>query len=134
MQHAGHAAIVVDEYGGTAGLVTIEDIIEEIVGEIADEYDVDEPEVEDLGRGTHRVSARLHLDELGELFGTEIEDEEIDTVGGLLAKALGAVPIAGSQARAHGLVLTAERVEGRRHRLATVLVRRDPTTEPEATP
>jgi len=134
MQHAGHAAIVVDEYGGTAGLVTIEDIIEEIVGEIADEYDVDEPEVEDLGQGTHRVSARLHLDELGELFGTEIEDEEIDTVGGLLAKALGAVPIAGSQARAHGLVLTAERVEGRRHRLATVLVRRDPTTEPEATP
>ena len=134
MQHAGHAAIVVDEYGGTAGLVTIEDIIEEIVGEIADEYDLDEPEVEDLGQGTHRVSARLHLDELGELFGTEIEDEEIDTVGGLLAKALGAVPIAGSQARAHGLVLTAERVEGRRHRLATVLVRRDPTTEPEATP
>jgi len=135
MQHAGHAAIVVDEYGGTAGLVTIEDIIEEIVGEIADEYDLDEPGVEHLGAGTHRVSARLHLDELGELFGTEIEDEEVDTVGGLLAKALGAVPIAGSQARAHGLVLTAERVEGRRHRLATVLVRRDTTTtEPEATP
>jgi CBS domain containing-hemolysin-like protein len=135
MQHAGHAAIVVDEYGGTAGLVTIEDIIEEIVGEIADEYDLDEPGVEHLGAGTHRVSARLHLDELGELFGTEIEDEQVDTVGGLLAKALGAVPIAGSQARAHGLVLTAERVEGRRHRLATVLVRRDTsTTEPEATP
>jgi CBS domain containing-hemolysin-like protein len=134
MQHAGHAAIVVDEYGGTAGLVTIEDIIEEIVGEIADEYDLDEPGVEHLGAGTHRVSARLHLDELGELFGTEIEDEEVDTVGGLLAKALGAVPIAGSQARAHGLVLTAERVEGRRHRLATVLVRRETTTEPEATP
>jgi CBS domain containing-hemolysin-like protein len=135
MQHAGHAAIVVDEYGGTAGLVTIEDIIEEIVGEIADEYDLDEPEVENLGAGSHRVSARLHLDELGELFGVEIEDEEVDTVGGLLAKALGAVPIAGSQARAHGLVLTAERVEGRRHRLATVLVRRDTTTrEPEAVP
>ena len=134
MQHAGHAAIVVDEYGGTAGIVTIEDIIEEIVGEIADEYDLDEPEVEDLGAGTHRVSARLHLDELGELFGVEIEDEEVDTVGGLLAKALGAVPIAGSQARAHGLVLTAERVEGRRHRLATVLARRDTTTEREATP
>jgi CBS domain containing-hemolysin-like protein len=134
MQHAGHAAIVVDEYGGTAGLVTIEDIIEEIVGEIADEYDLDEPEVEDLGSGTHRVSARLHLDELGELFGTEIDDEEVDTVGGLLAKALGAVPIAGSQARAHGLVLTAERVEGRRHRLATVLVRRDPSMPPEGAP
>jgi CBS domain containing-hemolysin-like protein len=133
MQHAGHAAIVVDEYGGTAGLVTIEDIIEEIVGEIADEYDVDEPDVEEVGSGTHRVSARLHLDDLGEIFGIEIEDEEVDTVGGLIAKALGAVPIAGSQARAHGLVLTAERVEGRRHRLATVLVRRDPTDEPEAT-
>jgi CBS domain containing-hemolysin-like protein len=124
MQHAGHAAIVVDEYGGTAGLVTIEDIIEEIVGEIADEYDVDEPEVEDAGNGVYRVSARLHLGELGELFDIEIEDEEVDTVGGLIAKALGRVPIAGSQARIHGLVLTAERFEGRRHRLATVLVRR----------
>jgi CBS domain containing-hemolysin-like protein len=134
MQHAGHAAVVVDEYGGTAGLVTIEDIIEEIVGEIADEYDVDEPGVENLGSGTHRVSARLHLDDLGELFGAEIEDEEVDTVGGLLAKALGAVPIAGSQARAHGLVLTTERVEGRRHRLATVLVRRDASSVREGTP
>jgi CBS domain containing-hemolysin-like protein len=129
MQHAGHAAIVVDEYGGTAGLVTIEDIIEEIVGEIADEYDLDEPEVEDAGPGAHRVSARLHLDELGELFGIEIDDEEVDTVGGLVAKALGRVPIAGAQARAHGLVLTAERVEGRRHRLATVLVQREPDAD-----
>jgi len=125
MQHAGHAAIVVDEYGGTAGLVTIEDIIEEIVGEIEDEYDVEQPEVEDAGDGLKRVSSRLHLDELGELFGVDIEDEEVDTVGGLLAKALGRVPIAGSQARVAGLLLTAERVEGRRHRLATVLVTRD---------
>ena len=124
MQHAGHAAIVVDEYGGTAGLVTIEDIIEEIVGEIADEYDRDEPEVEEAGDGVKRVPSRLHLDELGELFGLEIDDEEVDTVGGLLSKALGRVPIAGSRATVDGLELTAERFEGRRHQLATVLVRR----------
>jgi CBS domain containing-hemolysin-like protein len=126
MQQAGHAAVVVDEYGGTAGLVTIEDILEEIVGEIADEYDRDEPEVEDLSDGEKRVSSRLHLDELGELFGIEIEDEEVDTVGGLLAKGLGRVPIAGSQTSVQGLVLTAEQFEGRRHSLAKVLVRRDP--------
>jgi CBS domain containing-hemolysin-like protein len=127
MQQAGHAAVVVDEYGGTAGLVTIEDILEEIVGEIADEYDREEPEVEDLGDGQKRVSSRLHLDELGELFGIEIEDEEVDTVGGLLAKGLGRVPIAGSSTSVQGLILTAEQFEGRRHSLAKVLVRRDPT-------
>jgi CBS domain containing-hemolysin-like protein len=126
MQQAGHAAVVVDEYGGTAGLVTIEDILEEIVGEIADEYDREEPEVEDLPDGEKRVSSRLHLDELGELFGIEIEDEEVDTVGGLLAKGLGRVPIAGSRTSVQGLVLTAEQFEGRRHSLAKVLVRRDP--------
>jgi Mg2+/Co2+ transporter CorC len=69
----------------------------------------------------------LHLDEVGELFGMEIEDEEVDTVGGLLAKGLGRVPIAGSQTAVKGLILTAERFEGRRHSLATVLVRRDPS-------
>ena len=124
MQHAGHAAVVIDEYGGTAGLVTIEDILEEIVGEIADEYDIDDPEVEDAGDGELRVSSRLHLDELGDLFGIELDDEDVDTVGGLLAKELGRVPIAGSQAQVAGLVLTAERFEGRRHNLATILVRR----------
>jgi CBS domain containing-hemolysin-like protein len=124
---AAHVAIVVDEYGGTAGLVTIEDILEEIVGEIADEYDADEAEdVEDLGSGVYRVRARLHLDELGELFDLDLEDEEVDTVGGLMAKSLGRVPIAGSRAGLGGLLLTAERFEGRRHRLATLLVQRDP--------
>jgi CBS domain containing-hemolysin-like protein len=122
MQHAGHAAVVVDEYGGTAGLVTIEDILEEIVGEIADEYDRDDPEVENLGGGLFRASSRLHIDELGELFGVEIEDDEVDTVGGLLSKGLGRVPIAGSRTVVHGLEITAERFEGRRHSLATVLV------------
>jgi magnesium and cobalt exporter, CNNM family len=126
MQQAGHAVIVVDEYGGTAGVVTIEDILEEIVGEIADEYDHDEPEVEELPDGQKRVSSRLHLDELGELFGIEIEDEEVDTVGGLLAKGLGRVPIAGSRTSVQGLILVAEAFEGRRHSLAKVLVSRDP--------
>ena len=74
MQHAGHAAIVVDEYGGTAGMITIEDILEEIVGEIADEYDVDSAEVEDVGDGVLRVSSRLHVDDLGELFGMDLQE------------------------------------------------------------
>jgi len=121
----GHVAVVVDEYGGTAGLVTIEDILEEIVGEIADEHDHDEPDVEPLGDGRYRVRARLHIEDLGELFGVRLEDEEVDTVGGLLAKALGRVPIAGAKARVGGLVLTADQIAGRRHTLATVLVERD---------
>ena len=118
-----HVAVVVDEYGGTAGLVTIEDVIEEIVGEITDEYDREDTPVEHLADGVLRVRSNLHLDELGELFDREIEDEDVDTVGGLLAKALGRVPIPGARAQAHGLELVAERPAGRRHRIATVLVR-----------
>ena len=118
-----HVAVVVDEYGGTAGLVTIEDVIEEIVGEITDEYDREDTPVEHLADGVLRVRSNLHLDELGELFDREIEDEDVDTVGGLLAKALGRVPIPGARGQAHGLELVAERPAGRRHRIATVLVR-----------
>jgi CBS domain containing-hemolysin-like protein len=121
---ANHVAIVVDEYGGTAGMVTLEDLVEEIVGEIADEYDRQQPDVEQLGDDLYRVPSRLHVEDLGELFGLDLEDEEVDTVGGLLAKALGRVPIAGATAEVDGLVLTAERFEGRRNQLATVLVRR----------
>ncbi len=120
----GHAAVVVDEYGGTAGMVTLEDLVEEIVGDIADEYDQDEPDVEPLAEGAYRVRSRVHLDQVGDLFGVELEDEEVDTVGGLLAKALGRVPIAGAQAVVEGLRLTADRFEGRRNQLATVLVER----------
>ena len=119
-----HLAIVIDEYGGTAGLVTIEDILEEIVGEIADEYDVAEPRVERLPDGAARVTARMPVSELGDLFDVEIDVEEVETVGGLLAHALGRVPIAGSTARVAGLSMTAESLEGRRNRIATVLVRR----------
>ncbi|HET7397293.1 MAG TPA: hemolysin family protein [Intrasporangium sp.] len=119
-----HFAIVVDEYGGTAGLVTIEDILEEIVGEIADEHDREAPGVEDLGGGTLRVPASMDIDDLAELFDVSIDEEDVDTVGGLLTKAIGRVPIAGSQASVAGLSLTAERMAGRRHRVASVLVHR----------
>ncbi|MCW2919089.1 MAG: hypothetical protein JWN52_7157 [Actinomycetia bacterium] len=117
-----HLAVVIDEYGGTAGLVTIEDILEEIVGEIADEYDVEAPRVEHLADGAARVTARLPVEELAELFQVEIKVEDVETVGGLLAHALGRVPIAGSMATVAGLTLTAESIAGRRNHIGTVLV------------
>ncbi len=122
---SNHLAMVVDEYGGIAGLVTMEDLIEELVGDISDEYDREVAEFEELEPGRYRVSARMPVDELGDLFGIELEDDEVDSVGGLLTKALGRLPVAGSVANASGLVLTAERTEGRRKRVSTVLVERD---------
>jgi CBS domain containing-hemolysin-like protein len=119
-----HLAIVIDEYGGTAGLVTIEDILEEIVGEITDEYDKEQPSVEWLGEGRARVTARLPVEELEELFGVHIEADDVETVGGLLAQRLGRVPIAGSVATVAGLRLTAESLAGRRNRIGTVTVER----------
>jgi CBS domain containing-hemolysin-like protein len=121
-----HVAIVIDEYGGTAGLVTIEDILEEIVGEIADEYDTERAPVEWLGPGTARVTARLPVTELEELFGVTVRAEDVETVGGLLAHELGRVPIAGAEATVAGLRLTAENLAGRRNKLGTVLVERVP--------
>jgi CBS domain containing-hemolysin-like protein len=122
---SNHLAMVVDEYGGIAGLVSLEDLIEELVGDISDEYDHEVALVENVGQGRFRVSARLPVDELGELFGIELDDDDVDSVGGLLSKALGRLPIAGSRVSTSGLVLTAERTEGRRKRLSTVLVERD---------
>jgi magnesium and cobalt exporter, CNNM family len=119
-----HFAVVVDEYGGTAGLVTIEDILEEIVGEITDEYDRETPDVEDLGDGRYRVAATLHVDDLAELFDVALDEDEVDTVGGLIGKTIGRVPILGSTCEVAGLRLTAERMSGRRHRIATVVVER----------
>ncbi|MFD6392047.1 hemolysin family protein [Nocardia sp. NPDC055029] len=122
-----HMALLVDEYGGIAGLVTIEDVLEEIVGEIADEYDTDEtPPVEDLGDGRYRVSARLSVEDLGELYGFDIEDSDVDTVGGLLAHELGRVPLPGSKVTVYGLVLRGEGGADARGRMRvnTVLVRR----------
>ncbi|HEX5540594.1 MAG TPA: hemolysin family protein [Micromonospora sp.] len=119
-----HLVIVVDEYGGTGGLVTIEDILEEIVGEITDEYDIERPPVQHLDDGTVRVTARLPIEDLGELFDVELPNDEVETVGGLLAQALGRVPIAGAEADVGGLRLTAEGAAGRRNRIESVLVRR----------
>ncbi|MET1034866.1 MAG: hemolysin family protein [Arthrobacter sp.] len=120
-----HVAIVIDEYGGTAGLVTLEDLIEEIVGEIDDEYDTTRAESEDVGDGVFRISARMSIDDLGELFERDIEDDEVDTVGGLLAKTLGRVPIVGSEVSVGGIRLHAERLEGRRNRIGYILAWRD---------
>jgi CBS domain containing-hemolysin-like protein len=119
-----HIAVVIDEYGGTAGLVTIEDILEEIVGEIADEYDVEQPPVEWLDDSTARVTARMPVDDLAELFGVTLPEGEVETVGGLLATELGRVPIPGAVAAVGGLRLTAESAGGRRNRIDTVLVQR----------
>ncbi|MEU5597481.1 hemolysin family protein [Streptomyces sp. NPDC020298] len=138
-----HVAVAIDEYGGTAGIVTIEDILEEIVGEITDEYDRELPPVEDLGDGRHRVTARLDITDLGELYGLEeYDDEDVETVGGLLAKALGRVPIAGASSEVElpdgrRLRLTAEAAAGRRNKIVTVLVEpvapSDPPGEDEET-
>ncbi|MFC4072358.1 hemolysin family protein [Actinoplanes subglobosus] len=119
-----HLVIVVDEYGGTAGLVTIEDILEEIVGEITDEYDVERPPIEHLDDGAVRVAARLPIEDLGDVFGVELPADEVETVGGLLAQTLGRVPIPGAKAEVRGLHLTAEGTTGRRNRIDSVLVRR----------
>lgn len=122
-----HAAVVIDEYGGTAGLITIEDILEEIVGEITDEYDLAEiPESEQLADGNWRVSARMQLDDLAELFQLDLSEdvEGVETVAGLLANRLGVVPIAGSRIDVQGYRLTAELTAGRRNRVGAVLVER----------
>jgi len=109
-----HMAIVVDEYGGTAGLVTLEDLIEELVGEIVDEYDVEEPPVERLGNGELSVSARLDVDDLNELAQTELPEGDWDTVGGLLFNLLGRVPGEGESVETGGVRLVAEKVQGNR--------------------
>ncbi len=129
-----HMAVVIDEYGGTAGLITIEDILEEIVGEIEDEYDTDDSAVEWLGEDKARVFARVHLEDLANEFDIEFTDEQladIDSVGGYMAKELGRVPIPGSCVEVGGLRFTAERPIGRRKRLGTVLVERLKSEEGE---
>ncbi len=121
-----HIAIVVDEYGGTAGLVTIEDIVEEIVGEIADEYDNERPAIEQIDSETVRVTARLSVADLADELRVRLPNGDAETVGGLLAHALGKVPIPGATALIAGLKLTAESAGGRRNRVDTVLVERQP--------
>ena len=117
-----HVAVVVDEYGGTAGLVTLEDLIEEVVGEISDEYDQEKYEVKMQDDGTFKISSRLSLWELGDIFGIELEDEDVDTVWGLMAKELGKVPIVGSEILVSGIHIKALSTSGRRNRVGTLLV------------
>lgn len=130
-----HMALLVDEYGAIAGLVSIEDVLEEIVGEIADEYDQAETApVEELGDKLFRVSARLPIEDVGELYGVEFDDDlDVDTVGGLLALELGRVPLPGAEVVSHGLRLQAE--GGRDHRgrvrIGTVLLSPVETEEDE---
>jgi CBS domain containing-hemolysin-like protein len=119
-----HIAVVIDEYGGTAGLVTIEDILEEIVGEIADEYDQETPPIELVDERTTRVTARLPVDEVAEMYDVELAVDDVETVGGLLASALGRVPIPGATVSLEGLTFTAESAKGRRNRIGTVLITR----------
>jgi CBS domain containing-hemolysin-like protein len=126
-----HIAVVIDEYGGTAGLVTIEDILEEIVGEITDEYDVEVPRYAQLSATEARTSIRLPLQELDEIYGTSLACEDVETVGGLLARELGRVPIPGSSIVVQGLRITTESGQGRRNRVGTVLIERmRPTPSP----
>jgi CBS domain containing-hemolysin-like protein len=132
--HRIHMVVVIDEYGGTAGLVTIEDVLEEIVGEIADEYDDEKPPVEQLPDGRARITARSPVELLRDLFDVEIEGDDVETVGGLLAEALGRVPIPGATARVQGLELVAENAGGRRNRIDTVLVRRLTEEQPDDAP
>jgi CBS domain containing-hemolysin-like protein len=113
-QQRVHMAIVVDEYGGTAGLVTIEDLIEEIVGEIVDEYDQEEPLVEPIDDRTMRVDAKMPIDEVNELLGVELPHDEWDTVGGLVFGITGRVPAVGEVVRFDSIEFRTERVTGRR--------------------
>ena len=120
-----HVAVVIDEYGGTAGMVTIEDILEEIVGEITDEYDREAPRVEELPDGSVRVNVRLPVDDIEEMFGVAFDLEDVETVGGLLAAELGRVPIPGATASAQGLTFLAEGAKGRRNQVGSVVITRD---------
>jgi CBS domain containing-hemolysin-like protein len=109
-----HMAIVVDEYGGVAGLATLEDLIEELVGEIVDEFDVEDPQLEPLPNGDWRVNARMPLDEVNELLRLDLPEGDWDTIGGLVLNVLGHVPTEGEAVEIDGHRLRAERVDGRR--------------------
>lgn len=122
---SNHMAMIVDEYGGIAGLVTMEDLIEELLGEIADEHDRDIDPVVMLDDGSFRVSARLPVDELGDLFGIELDDDEVDTVGGLFTKLHGRLADVGDTVEIMGIRMTAETTQHKRRNLITVIALRE---------
>jgi putative hemolysin len=129
-----HIAIVLDEYGGTAGLVTIEDLIEEIVGEIQDEYDTEEPMIEPMSDDEARVDGRASVDDLTEHFGVDLDGadrEQYDTVGGLVYHEIGGVPNVGDTVEVDGLTLTVESTDGRRVGKVLVVRRREDDEEAE---
>ena len=128
-----HMAIVVDEYGGTAGLVTLEDIIEELVGEIVDEFDVEDPIVEPLPGGGVRVDARTALDEVNDLLHADLPEGDWDTIGGLLYGRLGHVPVEGESVQVDGWQLTAQRIQGRRIGRVRIVPASAPTSAPRST-
>jgi putative hemolysin len=119
-QQKFHIAMVSDEHGSVSGLVTLEDLLEELVGEIADEYDVDEPQVQALEDGAYLVDGRTAIDEINELLDTDLPDDEWDTVGGLVMGLLGKIPLEGEAVRYGDLMFRAERVQGRR--IAKVMI------------
>ncbi len=119
-----HIALVTDEYGSVSGLVTLEDLLEELVGEIADEYDREEPELVEVGDGVYRVSGKASIDDVNELLDVELPDEEWDTVAGLMLELFGRIPKSGDDVDFQGLSFTAEEVQGRR--IAKVLIARHP--------
>ncbi len=126
-----HIATVLDEYGGTAGLVTIEDLLEEIVGEIQDEYDEEEPMIVKISDDEARIDGRADVDDLGELFGVDLgleDEDEYDTVGGLIYHRIGGVPKPGDQVKVDGLTLTVESTDGRRVSKVLVVRARNPDT------
>ncbi|HJS27819.1 MAG TPA: hemolysin family protein [Actinomycetota bacterium] len=126
-QEKFHIALVTDEYGSVSGLVTLEDLLEELVGEIADEYDTEEPELEQVAENVYRVDGKLSIDELNEILDVQLPDEEWDTIGGLMLGLLGEIPDEGQDVRFQNLRFTAERVNGRR--ISKILITREP--EPE---
>jgi CBS domain containing-hemolysin-like protein len=131
-QEKFHIALVTDEYGSVSGLVTLEDLLEELVGEITDEYDVEAPEIEEVAEGVYRVDGKLGIDEVNEMLDADLPDEEWDTVGGLVLGLMGSIPDEGEEVRFQNLRFRAEKVNGRR--IVKVLITREESEPDEPEP